>query len=284
VEITLEANPGTVSTSLLNALRNAGVNRLSLGVQSFRDPELRYLGRLHDAETARRAVACVRDVGFENFSIDLIYGLPNQTLEAWEETLEGALEISPPHLSVYELTLEPGTPLASRLNFTLSDERLTDMHLLAKQRLESAGYEHYEISNYAKPGFRCQHNLVYWMGGEYLGLGAGAHSYLGGERTRNIRLPDEYRESVLSKGHAVEETERLPPVRAAGEAVMLGLRVKEGVDLNKVGERTGCAAVEEFNGIVQELGDSGHVVQEGSLIRLTDSGWLLADAIAAKFI
>ncbi|MFQ5913284.1 MAG: radical SAM family heme chaperone HemW [Nitrospinota bacterium] len=283
-EITLEANPGTVSAASLRAFREAGVNRLSLAVQSLRDAELRFLGRLHDSHTAGRAAECVREAGFENFSIDLIYGLPDQTLQEWEETLEGALEIFPPHLSAYELTLEPGTPLAKRLAFTLGEEQLTEMHLRTEQGLEAAGYEHYEISNYAQPGFRCRHNTTYWTGGQYLGLGAGAHSYLGGVRSKNLRLPEEYRSSVLQRGHATEEVERLPPVRAAGEALMMGLRLKEGVDLAEVGERTGCRPLEAFGETLRELVNSGHLFRRGSRIRLTDAGKLLADAVALKFL
>ena len=283
-EITLEVNPGTVSTKVLSALREAGINRLSLGVQSLRNAELRFLGRLHDAHTARRAVDCVREAGFENYSIDLIYGLPGQSLREWEESLEGALEFSTPHVSAYELTLEPGTPLAGRLDFTLDEDRLNEMHLLTEERLVSAGYEHYEISNYARPGFRCRHNIHDWTGGECLGLGAGAHSYLNGARSRNLRRPEDYQASVLRQGHAVEETERLPPRQAAGEAVMLGLRLKEGLDLAAVGERTGLRPLEDFAGPLGDLVDNGLLIREGSRIRLSDSGRLLADAVAEKFV
>ncbi len=283
-EITLEANPGTVSTKGLRAFRKAGINRLSLGVQSLRNTELRFLGRLHDAHTARRAVDCVREAGFENYSIDLIYGLPGQALRDWEESLEGALEFSSPHVSAYELTLEPGTPLAGRLDFTLDEDRLNEMHLRAEEKLEAAGYEHYEISNYARPGFRCRHNIHDWTGGECLGLGAGAHSYLNGVRSRNVRLPEDYRASVLKQGHAVEETERLPPRRAAGEAVMLGLRIREGIDLAALGDRTGSRPLEDFAGPLREMVDDGRLIQDGSRIRLSDSGRLLADAVAKKFL
>ena len=241
-------------------------------------------GRLHDAHTARRAVDCVREAGFENYSIDLLYGLPGQALRHWEETLEEALELSTPHLSAYELTLEPGTPLAERLDFTLGEDRLNEMHLRAEEKLEAAGYEHYEISNYARPGFRCRHNIHDLTGGECLGLGAGAHSYLNGVRSRNIRLPEDYRASVLERGHAVEETERLPPLQAAAEAVMIGLRLKEGIDLTAVGERTGSRPLEDFADTLGKLVDGGHVIREESRIRLSDSGRLLADAVAEKFL
>ncbi|MBI2881523.1 MAG: radical SAM family heme chaperone HemW [Candidatus Tectomicrobia bacterium] len=283
-EVTLEANPGTVSTERLEGFGRAGVNRLSLGVQSLQDTELRFLGRLHDAETARKAVQCARRAGFENFSLDLIHGLPNQTLPEWGETLDGALEMRPPHLSAYELTLEPGTPLARRLSFTLSEERLAEMHLWTQERLSAAGYEHYETSNYARPGFRCRHNLVYWRGGDYLGLGAGAHSYLGGLRSRNIRPPEAYQASVRERGHAVEETERLAPLRAAGEALMMGLRLREGVDLAEVGERTGCAPLEAFAEVFPGLVEAGYLIREGSRIRLTDAGRLVSDAVAEQFL
>ena len=283
-ERTLEANPGTVTRKILEDLRAAGINRLSLGVQSFRNAELRFLGRLHDAETARKAIDCTLDAGFQNYSIDLMYGLPGQTLSDWMKSLEEAAELRPPHLSVYELTLEPGTPLARRFGVTLDDERLNTMHQWTEARLESEGYEHYETSNYARPGFRCVHNSNYWTGGEYLGIGAGAHSYLKGVRSRNFNLPTEYQEAVLREGHATEESESLTPQKAAGEALMLGLRIREGIDLCAVGRRTGTQPFEEFSDTLRELVDDGHVVLEGNRIRLSASGRLVADAVAEKFI
>ncbi len=283
-EHTLEANPGTVNKKLLERFRVAGINRLSLGVQSFRDVELEFLGRLHDSEKAKSTINSIKGAGFQNYSIDLIYGLPKQSLSNFKESLEKAVELHPPHLSVYELTLEPGTPLANRYSFTLHDDQLNEMHLHTEARLESEGYEHYETSNYAQPGYRCFHNCNYWAGGEYLGIGAGAHSYLYGVRSKNYNLPAEYQEAVLRKGHAIEASESLPALKAAGEALMMGLRMRDGVDLSTVGQRTGTNPLEDFSEALRESINDGFLIREETRIRLSDSGRLVADAVAEKFL
>jgi oxygen-independent coproporphyrinogen-3 oxidase len=184
IEVTLEANPGTVYEPYFWGLREMGVNRLSLGVQSFRDDELAFLGRIHSADEAREAYEGARGAGFDNVSLDLIFGLPGQTAERWLESLEEAVGLGPEHLSLYALTVEEGTPLARDMALgrtpTPDPDLQAELYLRAAQRLEPAGYEHYEISNWAQPGRRCRHNLTYWRNGFWLGLGAGAHSHLPG--------------------------------------------------------------------------------------------------------
>ena len=184
-EISLEANPGTVDEPYLSRLRELGVNRLSLGVQSFHDDELAFLGRIHSSDEAREAYRAARSAGFDNVSLDLIFGLPGQTTSRWQESLEEAIALGPEHLSCYALTVEDGTPLgrdvASGRVPAPDQDRQAELYLCASERLQSAGYEHYEISSWARRGRRCRHNLTYWRNGFWLGLGAGAHSHLPGE-------------------------------------------------------------------------------------------------------
>ncbi|HUS82470.1 MAG TPA: radical SAM family heme chaperone HemW, partial [Dehalococcoidia bacterium] len=199
-EVTLEANPESVDDAHMETLRKMGVNRLSLGVQSFDDGELRFLGRIHDAARAEEAYRAARKAGFDSVSIDLIFGLPEQTVTRWRNSLEQAVALEPDHLSLYALTLEEGTPLSRRIAEGECPEpdadAQADMYAWSSARLAKAGYEQYEISNWAKAGHRCRHNLTYWHSEPYLGLGAGAHSYIDSYRLANQRLPARYIEAV----------------------------------------------------------------------------------------
>ena len=195
-EVTVEANPGTVDGDYLAGLLSLGINRLSLGVQSFDEGELRLLGRIHTAREAVEACHLAREVGFDNLNLDLIYGIPRQTLAGWRETLRQALDLHPDHLSLYALTLEEHTPLAQRIARgevpAPDDDLAAEMYVLAEETLAEAGYVHYEISNWARPGRQCRHNLTYWRNQPYLGFGAGAHSYFRGVRWWNVSSPEEY--------------------------------------------------------------------------------------------
>ena len=199
-EVSLEANPESVDLPNLRGLRELGFNRLSIGVQSFDDRELRFLGRVHDTATAEAAYAAARQAGFANVSLDLIFGLPGQRPAQWRRSLEKALTLEPEHLSLYALTVEEETPLATRIAAGESrapdEDAQAEMYAWSEEALALAGYEHYEISNWARPGRRCRHNLTYWQSDPYLGLGAGAHSYLGGCRFANEMRPDRYIERV----------------------------------------------------------------------------------------
>ncbi len=235
-EITLEANPDDLTPAVLKGYREAGVNRLSLGVQSFHDRELTFLGRRHTADQALRAAAWVREAGFAALGLDLMYGLPGQGLEAWQATLEEALSFRPEHLSCYQLTVEAGTPLARRLTAGEfqgpAEEEAREFFLFTSRFLEERGYLHYEISNFAKgPKNRSQHNCKYWNHSPYLGLGPAAHSYMDGRRWWNHRsVPDYCR--VLGRGEApLAGEEVLSPEQLLLEAVMLGVRTAEGIDL-----------------------------------------------------
>ncbi|MGH7824683.1 MAG: radical SAM family heme chaperone HemW, partial [Candidatus Binatia bacterium] len=239
-EITLEANPGTVESSRFSGYRASGVNRISIGVQSFQPRLLKFLGRVHSADEAQKALDVVRRAGFENFSLDLIYASPGQTLEELSADLETALSFESPHMSAYNLTIEEGTPFhhefrAGRIQLLNEDDEIA-MADLVERRLRDAGLERYEISNYARPGFYSRHNVNYWQSGDYLGLGAGAHSHervesagIYGRRWWNEKNPARYMSRISQSQHAVVESEEADLNKAAGEFMFSGLRMIEGI-------------------------------------------------------
>ena len=240
-EITTEANPESVDLTRLQALRRSGVNRLSIGVQSFDDADLRFLGRIHNAARAEEAYPASREAAFDSVSIDLIFGLPGQMLEQWRPSLERAIALAPDHLSLYALTVEEGTPLHSRIERgecpELDADAQADIYAWSSDRLAQAGYEHYEISNWAKPGHRCRHNMTYWKCRPYLGLGAGAHSYVNGYRLANEKTPQKYIELVskldgprprIPSLPQVESSEEPDPERELSDAIILGLAADGG--------------------------------------------------------
>jgi len=275
-EISIEANPESVDARKLRRLRAAGFNRLSLGAQSLDDDELRMLGRGHEAADVVRAVSAARQAGFDNLSLDLIYGLPGQSVARWQRTLERALRLRTDHLSVYGLSLEPGTPLARSVEagaLTLvSEEDQVAMRDLTLGRCAAAGLRRYEISNYATPGCECRHNLVYWRNEEYLGLGAGAWSFLDGVRAGNHQDPATYAEQVLSGERPVEYQERLDAQGRFLEQVMLGLRLKKGVGLGELRERFGAAVTEGLMRRAEPLVRAGLVERRDGSLRLTTAG------------
>ncbi|MFB0534345.1 MAG: radical SAM family heme chaperone HemW, partial [Anaerolineae bacterium] len=248
-EITVEANPGTVDGGYLAGLLEMGVNRLSLGVQSFHDNELRLLGRIHTAAQAVETYRLAREMGFGNVNLDLICGLPRQALSSWQATLRQAIHLRPGHLSLYCLTVEEGTPLGQRIaqgELPAPDPDLAaEMYMLAEETLDRACYAHYEISNWAQPGYECRHNLTYWRNRSYLGLGAGAHSYFGKKRWHNVWSPAEYITRLEADWQGpfpptVEEVEEIDETLEMAETMILGLRlVQEGVRLADFRERFG---------------------------------------------
>ncbi|MFQ5894819.1 MAG: radical SAM family heme chaperone HemW [Nitrospinota bacterium] len=287
-EVTLEANPGTVDRAHFDGFRAAGVNRLSLGVQSLDDGRLALLERIHTAEEARLAVRAARGAGFENLSVDLMFALPGQSAEEFARDLEGALALGTEHLSAYELTLEPGTDFTRRARRgelpALPDEETSlAMYELRDRLLAEAGFEYYEISNFARPGYRCRHNLNYWRRGEYLGLGAGAHSLLGGRRFWNAMRPEDYLRRVRARGHAVAGEERVEGRKALGETLMLGLRLAEGVALEEAERKTGLDVRKTFGEELARLEEAGLVVEERGYLRLTPRGRLLANEVLCQF-
>lgn len=294
-EITLEANPGTVDKAFLEALLEIGVNRLSLGAQSFNEGELALLGRIHSPEEIEKAFREAREAGFGNVNLDLIYGLPAQSLDSWRVTLEKALELEPEHLSLYALTLEEGVPLAQRIasgELPAPDEDLAaEMYCLAEELLEKAGYEHYEISNWAKPGFACRHNIRYWLNLPYLGFGAGAHSFRGDMRWHNVLHPGEYIE-ILSAPEITGfpspvacEVEKITPAIEMAETVILGLRlVKEGLSFERFYRRFGMDLRELYGPQIEELVELGLLEIDRERIRLSPRGRLLGNEVFQRFV
>lgn len=287
-EITVEANPGTLSEGLLGALRRAGVNRLSLGVQSLDNRLLASLGRIHRAEEAVQAFHQARAAGFGNISLDLMFGLPRQSLSQWEDSLRQALNLEPEHISLYGLTVEEGTPLASGIaagrEALPSEEVETEMYCRALELLEAHGYEQYEISNFARPGYHCLHNDLYWCNEPYLGLGAGAWSYLDGERSCKVRDRALYRVALAQGCWPLEERERLPLRGQMGETMMLGLRRAAGVSVARFQERFGCPPEAAFPRELEKLLQAGLITTDGTHWKLTRRGMLLANQACLEFV
>lgn len=232
-EVTCEANPESAGLGFLKAIRRAGVNRLSLGMQSSCDGELQAVHRLHDFSQVVDAVKAARKAKIKNLSLDLIYGLPGQSMESWQRSVEEALKLEPEHLSCYGLKVEPGTPLDGRVTrgeILPDDDLQADMYLWTVERLSQAGYPQYEISNFARPGFQSRHNLKYWMGKPYIGFGPGAHSDFGSRRYSFVRDLDAYIAGILSGGPIVDEDQLIPHRERGGEYLMLRLRTVRGIE------------------------------------------------------
>jgi oxygen-independent coproporphyrinogen-3 oxidase len=350
IEITVEANPGTINESRMNTLLSLGVNRLSIGIQSFNNDELRILGRVHTSGDAARSIELIRKSGINNFSVDLMYGIPGQTLESWHNTISKAVGLSPTHVSSYELTLEENTPLYKLMksNETLSQHRceattisppltggdigegenkfknhphptpppsrgreflgnpeaenrkshlikmpheeiILKMYNHAIDYLASFGYEHYEISNFALPGFRCMHNLNYWDRGEYIGAGAGAHSFFNGMRSKNTEDIKRHIESLNSGVIPEMESIELSSIDSIKEFVFLGLRKTEGININGLpsfipplpkGDIGGCNSV--FLDACRDLVYEGYIEIKGGFLRLTRKGMVVSNTIIVE--
>ena len=303
-EVTLEANPGDVAPDRLEAHLEAGFNRLSIGVQSLDDRLLGLLGRRHNAREAAEAFRTAVAVGFENTSIDLIYGLPHQSLGDWQDTLDRAIGLGPPHISMYALTLEEGTPMAQWVDsgrLPAPDPDLAaDMYEAAEATAQAAGYRHYEISNWALPGYESRHNLRYWRNRPYIGAGPGAHSYLGSFRFWNLRSPRNYIERLadddtgLAARIALEDAIRGMPVvdsvekvdkpQEMSETMMMGLRLEEGVSAAEFTDRFGRLPSEVYGTAIDELGSLGLLDASNGGIRLTARGRLLGNEVFARFM
>ncbi len=293
-EITLEANPGTIDRGNFHGYRDAGVNRISVGVQSFQPRLLKFLGRIHSSDEAREALQTVRRAGFENFSLDLIYANPGQSLRDLEADLDEALAFEPPHLSAYNLTFEEGTPFdrdyrAGRIT-SLSEEEEIAMAGLIEEKLRAAGLRRYEISNYARPGAHSRHNVNYWRGGDYLGLGAGAHSYKRsnghsgfGKRWSNEKHPARYMTLMRDRGCAQVDCEEIDRTKAAGEFMFMGLRMIEGVSSEVFFSRFGVDPRAFYPQIASWL-ESELMEETNGYLRLTRRGLLLANSIFVEFM
>lgn len=287
-EISSEANPGSSDSEKFALMRQAGFNRLSIGVQSFDDGLLTALDRFHTAADTERAFLAAREAGFSSVNLDLMFRLPGQTALRWEHTLDRAIELAPEHLSLYALTLEPGTRF-ERLHaggkLDLPDEDLElAMYERCIDRLTGAGYEHYEVSNFARPGFACAHNMVYWHNEEYLGFGPGAVSYRNGRRWKRERLPARYVARVAAGEDLTVEEETLDREAALGETLMLGLRLRAGVSLQRLRQRFGIDPLSHYAQTIFRLIEQGLLTRSGDRIRLTHRGLLVADGVASEFL
>jgi len=323
-EITSEANPGTVDQVHFVALAAMGVNRLSMGVQSFDDAELRWLGRIHSAAEAEAAFQAARATGFANINLDFIFGLPGQDPTTWVRTLARAINLAPEHLSLYSLTVEPGTPLFDQVHRGAiaepDDDQSADLYLAAGEALAAGGYQQYEISNWARmadgkwqtanrysqiaggkeqgandqfavcslrftPSFQCRHNLVYWRHEPYLGFGAGAHSFAGERRWWNVRPVPEYIRRIAAGQTPEHEGEAIDRRLAMGEMLMLGLRlVQEGVEDVRFRARFGVGLDAAFGAEIAGLVRRGLLERRPERVRLTPEGRLLGNQVFAEFL
>lgn len=286
-EMTLEANPDDLTPAYLAAIREAGINRLSIGVQSFREEDLLAMNRSHSSAQAISSLRAAREAGFEQLSLDLIFGLPQLDLAAWAANLDQALDLRPSHLSVYSLTVEAKTALAHQVKtrkvYLPSDEVFEGQFLLAHERLTAAGYEHYELSNYALPGARARHNSAYWAGEPYLGTGPSAHSFDGQRRTWNTANNHRYLQAIGTQGHAVEGEEWLSPLEKYHEYLMLGLRTDRGIRVGDIETRWVPGWRQIFRKELSFWLGQGHLLEENDVLRLAPGGWFLSDRISGDF-
>ena len=287
-EVTMETNPETSSLERMERFRAAGVNRISFGVQSFQEPELRRLGRIHTADRAREAVREARRAGFDNVSLDLMMWLPAQSQEDWRRSVEALIEVEPEHASLYLLELYPNAPLRedmARAGWSLApDDDAAQMYLWSLSRLDEAGYSQYEISNVARPGRESRHNVKYWTDGEWLGFGCGAHSTRGGVRWKNVSGTEEYIERVSAGRPTAAERRQQPTDERLGDALFTGLRLTQGVDIEEVGQRYGVDVWPRFARDLEPFLTAGLLIREGPRLRLTRPGMLVANEVMAVFV
>ena len=287
-EITIEANPENLEFQKLRILKNAGFNRLSLGVQSLDDEALKYLGRVHRADDVAKGVLCARESGWENISLDLIYAVPNQSLESWKRTLERSVQLPIEHVSCYSLTIEDDTAFGKRaakgVLLPVVDDAQADQMQMAQDILESAGFTRYEVSNYARPDFESRHNQNYWNGGDYYAVGCGAHGHLNGKRWWNERDAEKYVSRMQTENSARSGQEILSPRQRLDEIVMLGLRTRDGFSFAEVSTRLGLDARSILSYWLPELVASNWLEEDGDVIRLNPRRFALADAIAARLL
>lgn len=305
-EITIEANPGDLDAAACAGILAQGVNRLSIGVQSLDNDLLNLLGRRHQASEAVDAFQAARQAGFDNVNLDLMYGLPNQSIDQWRKTLDSLTSLEPEHISLYALTLEEGTPMhrwAEEGKIPEPDPDLAaDMYQYARESLAAAGYHHYEISNWSLPDRACGHNLVYWENGPYLGVGPGAHSRLGDWRFWTVLSPrdyntkatawaqsgiqpaDDFVETVLESVQTLGGWEHLGPETICSETMFLGLRLLDGLNLSDASARTGVDMADKFQAPIQECIDLGLLVRDGDCLKLTESAYLIANQAFTRFL
>ncbi len=283
-EIIVECNPGTIDTDGLKKLKIAGVNRLSIGLQSACDNTLRALGRIHSVGDFEKCFEEARQAGFENISLDLMYGLPNMTMESWEKTIDRAAGFGAEHISAYALKIEEGTPF-SKMNLTLPDEdACADMYELLVEKLRKSGYARYEISNFSKPGKESKHNQKYWELTDFLGLGAGAYSCLNNVRFSNFERIETYIEKISENGFAVAERTPIATDEQMSEFVFLGLRCENGISFSEFKNKFGKNLEEVFGEQIKKYSDWGFFAIDGDRLRFSDKGFFVSNTILADFV
>jgi oxygen-independent coproporphyrinogen-3 oxidase len=302
-EITLEANPGTIGLDYLRALVDLGVNRISFGVQSFDDAELVAMDRIHTADEAKQGFAWARKAGFKRINLDLIYGLPEQPMERWQSNVEQALTLGPDHLSLYALTVEEGTKLAYDIDHGRAPEPDGDLQAemwdWSRARLAAEGYGHYEISNWARPGEECRHNLVYWRNGDWLGLGPGAHSHLAGVRFADVYSPAQYVRKVdeasaldlpdtsrkmIRAMPQITFVDELTPALQMADTAILALRLHDGLDVADFERRYATTLETAYGSQISELTSLGMLERSNGRLRLTDRGRYLANEVFVRLL
>ncbi len=287
-EITMEANPGTLDEEQLRGVRAAGINRLSMGAQSFDGELLRTLGRIHTPEEITQAVTWARAAGFTSINVDFMFGLPGQTMQHWQDTLDRALELRPEHLSLYSLIIEEGTPFhawAHEGRIHPGDEDLcADMYEYADERLREAGYQNYEISNWALPGHHSRHNLTYWQNLPYIGMGAGAFSTFGGRRFSNIREPLDYSKAVNAQRLPEADSEPIEREQEMAETGFLALRTAIGLHLPTFAQRFSVSFAEFVGERLRPVEEAGLLEQEGEWLRLSKRGRLLGNEVFLRLL
>ncbi len=294
-EISMEIDPGTFDLAQIQGYKAAGVNRVSLGVQAFQPEILMACGRTHTVEEVYQSIELIHQAGIENYSLDLISGLPHQTIEHWQCSIEKAIALAPTHLSTYDLTIEPQTPFGKQFKPGAtplpSDDSTAQMYRFARQALTKAGYEHYEISNYAKPGYQCQHNRVYWKNESFYGFGMGATSYVNGQRIARPRKTREYYDWIETMNP--QQTQDLEPLEVMLDTLMVGLRLAEGIDLDRLTHRFGQAAIDQVWECLEPYYKAGWLeripksldsaASKPRIIRLSDpEGFLFSNVVLVK--
>jgi oxygen-independent coproporphyrinogen-3 oxidase len=287
-ERSIELNAELVRDGDLAAYRRAGITRISIGVQSFDAGEIGTLGRKHTPECVATVVAAARAAGLHSVSLDLIFGVPGQTPQSWERSLQAAIALGVDHVSAYGLTVEENTPYAAwrarEPNAFFDDAQEAELYAIAIDRLQAEGYEQYEVSNFARPGHRCAHNMNYWANGEYLGLGVGAAAYRDGVRSVHTRSLEEYVSAALDGRAIPSDAERLEGRRRVGEALMLALRTVQGVILSEFKERYGIDVIEDYDRVVTQFAQTGLLERTADALRLTRRGRFLANDVCGAFV
>jgi oxygen-independent coproporphyrinogen-3 oxidase len=273
----------------ISSIKDSGINRLSLGVQSFNEDELHILNRIHSSRDALQTVETLHSVGLTNFNIDLIYGIPGQTLSSWEKTLKTAVSCCPAHISIYLLQLSPVTPMATRITYgelsLLDEDTEANMYYYALDFLRAAGYEHYEISNLARPGYQCRHNLIYWEARPYIGLGAGAVSFQANRRIMNLANVEKYMESIENSNlPATELLEEMKPPDLPVDALILGLRLVSGINCMGFEQRYGINIIEVYHQQIDNCISAGLLKYENNVIALTEKGYFLSNQVLCRFL